>query len=77
MAQRQRQTEPEPDPLAWLAEVYRLVADDDPDDAGQWLNQLEGWLSEVRQKMAEGERKYPRQPVACEVGQTASGRGIG
>jgi hypothetical protein len=49
--------------LAWLASVDRLVADDDPDEAGQWLNRLEGWLAEVKQRMRQVRRDRP--PVAC------------
>jgi hypothetical protein len=72
MTTRQRQTEPKPelDPLAWLASVYRVVADDDPDDAGQWMTQLEAWLAEVRQRLREVRRECPRPAVgACEAGQ--------
>jgi hypothetical protein len=70
MASRQTEPEPPPDPLAWLADLYRLVADDDPDDAGRWLTQLEAWLSEVRQRLRQVQRDCPPQAVgACEAGQ--------
>jgi hypothetical protein len=56
--------------VAWLAELYKLVADDDPDAAGVWLGQLEAWLAEVRQRLRQVQRDCPRQAVgACEAGQ--------
>jgi hypothetical protein len=63
---KRQQSEPEPDALLWLADVYRLVSGDEPDEAGQWLSQLECWLVEVRQRLAEVERKRMQQAVAGE-----------
>ena len=70
MTTRQTEPEPGPDSVAWLAELYKLVADDDPDAAGVWLGQLEAWLAEVRQRLRQVQRDCPPQAVgACEVGQ--------
>jgi hypothetical protein len=55
--------------VAWLAGLYKLVADDDPDAAGVWLGQLEAWLAEVRQRVRQVQRDCPRQAVgACAAG---------
>jgi hypothetical protein len=70
MTKPQTEPEPGPDPLAWLAGLYKLVADDDPDAGGVWLGQLEAWLGEVRQRLRQVQRDCPSQAVgACEAGQ--------
>jgi hypothetical protein len=45
--------------------VYRLM-DDDPDEAGLWMNQLEAWVGEVRRRLREA-RHACLAAVACEA----------
>jgi hypothetical protein len=69
MTTRRTEPEPGPDSVTWLAELYKLVADDDPDEAGLWMTQLEAWLAEVRQRLRQVQRDCPPQAVgACEAG---------
>jgi hypothetical protein len=37
--------------------VYRTLAEEEPDEAGVWLGQLEDWLVEVRQRLVQARRR--------------------